>query len=231
MTRAPWPTAVFGRAARARAARHRWDDDRGTSLTELLVGMGIMTVFMSIFLAAILMMTSTANKVDSTTISATQTNLAFLRLDKLVRYAGAISTPGVSTTPGSSGDWYVEMDVPPATVGAADTCTQLRIDSGQLQQRAWTMTGSIAGTASSWTPIASYVTNGAALPGSSDVPFSAPTSSAAASTTFQRLQLTLVSTAGATATSTNRAQMTFTALNSDASLASNATTCQQAGRP
>ncbi|WP_375496752.1 hypothetical protein [uncultured Jatrophihabitans sp.] len=204
------------------------DDDQGTTLMELLVGMAVMTVFMSIFLTATLMMTQTANKVEATSISASQTNQAFLRLDKTIRYASAISTPGVSA---ASGDWYVELDSPPTSVAGSDTCTQLRIDSNKLQQRTWAITNGTAGTASGWTAIASSLTNGAAATGSADVPFTAPAASSAASTTFQRLQVVLVSTSGNATTATNRAQLTFTALNSDVSLASNATTCQQWGRP
>ena len=229
MTRDPWSTFVAERAARAcDRARRRIDDDRGTTLAELLVGMAIMTVFMSIFLTSILMMSATANKVEATTISASQTNQAFLRLDKMVRYASAISTPGVSTT---SGDWYVELDLPATAVGAGDTCTQLRIDAGSLQTRTWTVSNGVAGSAGGWAPIAGNITNGGVAAGSADAPFSTPSSSAAASTTFQRLQFTFISTAGNSTTATSRAQLTFTALNSDVSLGSNATTCQQAGRP
>ena len=206
------------------------DDDRGTTLAELIVGMALMTVFMSIFLTSILLMTSTANKVQATSISATQTNQAFLRLDKTVRYASAISTPGASRT---SGDWYVELDSPPTTVGGNDTCTQLRVDSGKLQLRTWQVAnGAATGTsAPDWTSIASFLTNGSVPTTSADAPFVALTASTSASTTFQRLQVTLVATSGNSSQATNRAQMTFTALNSDVSAAGNATTCQQWGRP
>lgn len=204
------------------------NEDQGTTLMELVVGMAVMTVFMSMFLGAILMMTNTSNKVQATSLAATQTNQAFLRLDKTVRYAGAISTPGRSAT---SNDWYVELDLPATDVGGSDTCLQLRIDASMLQQRTWTVANGTAGTASGWTPIASFLTNGAAAAGSADVPFAAPTASSSASSSFQRLQVVLRSTAGTSTTSTNRAQMTFIALNSDVSQPGNATTCQQWGRP
>lgn len=219
---------------------HRWStrrlasvaagDDRGTSLAELIVGMAIMTVFMALFLGAVLMMTSTANKVEATSISAGQTNQAFLRLDKIVRYASAISRPGTSPT---SGDWYVELDTPPIGVSATpiDTCTQLRIDAQQLQLRTWTVNAGTAAPASGWTPIASYISNGTVAAGSPDVPFAAPAVAAGASSTFQRLQITLVALAGKSVTATNRSRVTFTALNSAASATGNDTTCQQWGRP
>lgn len=218
------------RRVRARLAAIADDDDQGTTLMELIVGMAIMSIFMSIFLTAILLMTKTANKVEATSITASQTNQAFLRLDKTVRYASAISTPGVSST---SGDWYAELDSPATTVNGNDTCTQLRIDTGRLQQRTWTIAnGAATGTtAPTWTSIASFLTNGSVAPASADVPFTAPAASTSASTTFQRLQIVLIATSGNSGQATTRSQMTFTALNSDVSLAGNATTCQQWGRP
>ena len=218
------------RAIQAAVRARFGDPEAGTTLMELIVGMALMSIFMSIFLTSVLLMTKTANKVEATSITASQTNQAFLRLDKTVRYASAISTPGVAS---ASGDWYVELDSPATTVGGYDTCTQLRIDSGRLQQRTWTIANgaAISTTAPTWTSIASFLTNGSASATSADVPFAAPTASTSASTTFQQLQVVLVATSGNSSSATNRTQMTFTALNSDVSLASNATTCQQWGRP
>lgn len=198
-------------------------DDRGTSLAELLVGMAIMTVFMSIFLTSILLMTSTANKVEATSISATQTNQAFLTLDRSVRYASAISTPAIA---GATSDWYIEFDSPSASNQANDTCAQLRIHAGQLQRRTWTVSSGTSAPASAWTPLASNVTNGAATAVSADAPFSL-----LSSPTYQRLRTTLIVTAGSSTPETTRAQMVFTALNSDVTQQTNATTCQQWGRP
>src|SRR5579875_3477479 len=114
-------------------------NDRGTTMLEMVVGMTVLAIFMSIFTGSMLLMTNTANTVEATTISAGQVNNAFLRLDRTVRYASAIS-PIVPPT--GSGDWHVEF-VSETLSGAAtvDTCTQLRIDHGQLQQRTWTVTG------------------------------------------------------------------------------------------
>lgn len=204
---------------RLRARRPTGDD--GTTLIELMVGMAIMAVFMSIFTAAIVMMTQTANKVEAVSITSAQTSQAFLRLDKTVRYAAAITTPAVST---GTGDWYVELD----NTTNGEVCTQLRVDKTtmQLQQRTWTVN---VGSASSWTPLADYITNGGAASGSATVPFSFPAPATGVSTTFQRLQLVLVSMNGNAATSTNQSQMTFTALNSTGTPSSS--TCQQWGRP
>jgi hypothetical protein len=196
---------------------------------ELLVGMMIMVVFMGMFTTAIYLMSSTANKVEAVTISTSQTSQAFLRLDKLVRYASAISTPGTATGSGATGDWYVELDG--TNSAGVETCTQLRVDiaTSQLQQRSWA--ASTTNPNPSWTPLASAITNGTAAAGSSDVPFSLPAVNSSASTAFQQLQIVLVATTGTTSTATNRTQLSFTALNSSATAANNSSVCQQAGRP
>jgi type II secretory pathway component PulJ len=202
-------------------------DDAGTSLLELVVGMAIMAIFMGIFTTAIVVMTKTASKVEAVTAADTQVNQAFLTLDKSVRYASAITTTGISS---ASGDWYVEFDT---TNSSAEQCTQLRVDraSSQLQQRTWVVPVSGAPTASSWKPLASYLTNTAEVTGSSDAPFSVPAALTTATSSYQRLTITLVSTAGGTNTATSRSSMTFTALNSSATATTNGTKCQQMGRP
>ena len=207
--------------------------DAGTSLMELVIGMAVMAIFMSIFTGAVVSMGQTINKVEAVTISSTQINQAFLRLDKLVRYAAAITnastmSTSTSTTPDTSGDWYVELDTTTAT---SETCTQLRVDSKQLQQRTWTVTGSTFSTPSNFSAMASGITNGGAASGSSDQPFAPPPVAAGASTNFQRLSITLVATSGSTSSSTTRSSVSFTALNSLAASATNDAKCQQAGRP
>ena len=69
---------------------------------ELIVGMALMAIFMSMFTAAIVLMTQTGNKVEAVSISAARrTNQAFLTMDKTVRYASAITTPGSRASPGT----------------------------------------------------------------------------------------------------------------------------------
>jgi hypothetical protein len=206
--------------------------DAGTSLMELVIGMAVMAIFMSIFTGAVVSMGQTINKVEAVTISSTQVNQAFLRLDKLVRYAAAITnaspmSTSTSTTPTISGDWYVELDTTTAT---SEICTQLRVDSKQLQQRTWTVTGSTFSTPSNFSAMASGITNGGVAAGP-DQPFGPPPAAAGASTNFQRLSITLVATSGSTSSSTTRSSVSFTALNSLAASATNNAKCQQAGRP
>lgn len=201
----------------------RLADDEGTSLMELIIGMALMAIFMSMFTGAVVLMTSTANKVQAVTGSSAQVNQAFLRLDKLVRYASMISAPAKATIAGGTGDWYVELSSPNPS-GAA-TCTQLRVDlvKQQLQQRTWTVSGDqVVSAASAWQPLASSITNAA-----TDVP--APfVRGTNPKSVFQQLQINLTSAQLRPTKATSSTSLTFTAVNS----ALNApTTCQDWGRP
>jgi prepilin-type N-terminal cleavage/methylation domain-containing protein len=202
-------------------------DDRGTTLLEIMVGMTIMGVFMSIFTTAVFTMSRTVNQVDAVTTTAGQVNQAFLKLDKLVRYASAISTEGRSPV---SNKWYVELET---TANGPDTCTQLRVDTTtkQLQQRTWTLTSAGTTAASAWRMLANGVTNGTAPSTDSNRPFSVPTGSVTVSSPFQLLTLTLIVTSEGVNPKTTKSRMTFTAVNSVASATTNASRCQQKGRP
>ena len=187
------------------------EEDRGTTLVELLVAMGIMTVFMAIFTGAVLSMTRTVTKVEAETSASGQVHSAFLSLGRLVRYATAITTPGVSPT---SGDWYVEL----RTVNgdpAVETCTQLRVDveHQRLEKRTWQP--STQSSDLHWLTVASGVVNGGAAPGSSDQPFAEPAALEATSTSLQRLTVNLTTTgSGAGSHVRTHGTTTFVALNS-----------------
>ena len=200
-------------------------EDSGTSLIELVVGMLVMGIFMTIFSGAIVSMAGTLNQVEAVTSSASQVNNAFLRLDKLVRYADAITTVGRSTAGG--GDWYVELDFVDS-VTAKETCTQLRVGGSKLQLRSWTAVDPTTSTdESGWTTLASNIRDTDAN-GVLYEPFSIPVELTAASTAFQRLTISLVAgTSGPSSDSTTSSAMTFTALNSSAALSSNDSKCQQ----
>ena len=198
-------------------------DDRGASLMELVVGMAVMTVFMVIFTAGMIVLTRTTTQVEAISSSTAQANSAFLRLDKLVRYASAVTTPDR----GTGGDWYVELaDADPAD--GTPRCVQLRVDAHDhdLAQRTWSLTKSPAGPFG-WEPLADDVLNGAAAAGSADQPFTTP-SSTVGSSSLQRLTVSLVTgTSGPASDSTTRTSLTFTALNSNASDRDAATRCTQ----
>ncbi len=186
-------------------------DDTGTSLIELMVGMVLMAIFGGMFTGAIVMMNGAMNKSQAVTLTTSQLNTAFLSLDKTVRYAAAIAPPGT----GSSGDWYVEFRTTNNLNSGSEICTQLRIDSQQLQQRTWSVINTVISTPTGWVPLASGITNGGAPSGTSQ-PFLLVPTLIASNVNFQQLTFNLASLqagSGVTATS-GLITVTFTAVNS-----------------
>jgi enamine deaminase RidA (YjgF/YER057c/UK114 family) len=196
--------------------------DRGTTLMEVVVGMTIMTICGAIFIGAVVGLNRATGKAQAATNAATQTNQAFLNLDKMVRYAAYVSTPGK----GSSGDWYVELR---DTTNGGETCTQLRLNASNqmLQKRSWPAANAAAVTA--FTPIASGLTNGAVASGSADQPFLLTTPGP--TTNHQQLTVNLVATAGTPPSiTTSRSSFTLTAVNSAVPVPTG-TICRQVARP
>ncbi len=191
-----------------RRPRRTWDS--GITLIEVVVSMSIMTIVGAIFTAGVLQMFRSANRSEAASTAQSQINNAFLRLDKEIRYAAGISTPG---SVGS--DSYVEFLT---TNTGTPVCTELRLHvaTRQLQRRTW-IQGSSPLTPSAWIPLASFV--------SSTQPFTL--SAADATFNFQRLQLKLVGTSGAGGTATSKqTDVTFTALNTSPTTSS-ATVCTE----
>lgn len=202
-----------------------------------MVGMAVLSIFLGMFTGAVLMMNQATNKAQAISLSSQQLNQAFLNLDKMVRYAVAISKPGCAGTTTqargcdgtTSGDWYVELRS--TTTAGVEKCTQLRVDitQQQLQQRSW-YPATLPSVAPSFTPMASGITNGAVATGSSDQPFAllSPT----ATVPIQQLAFNLVAVSGSASTqaTTSRSKSAFGALNS-AIPPPTSPICQQEGRP
>jgi prepilin-type N-terminal cleavage/methylation domain-containing protein len=179
--------------------RQAMSGDGGFTLLEVVVSMGLMSVFMAMFTGAIFQMYNVSNKTNAITDSSSQLNTAFLRIDKQVRYAAAISPPNKTRT--ALGGWYVEFV---NTTSGTDACYQLRVLGGVFQERSWTGTPSATPT---WTALASGIVMPAVTP------FTFTT--AAGSQTAQRLKLSLTAAAGSGGTSsTSQTAVTFAAMNS-----------------
>jgi prepilin-type N-terminal cleavage/methylation domain-containing protein len=197
------------RLARALRSRLRAGADAGMTLMELVVAMSVMSIFMTMFSAGVVQMFRAANKSESASTAQSQVNLAFLRLDKEIRYAAGLSAPGpVGSDP------YVEYLT---TNTGSPVCSELRLHlaTRQLQRRTWPQGSGTAPTA--WIPLASDV--------SSAQPFTV--SGADATYNFQRLQLRLAASAGAGGSATTKwTDVTFTALNTSLGTSS-ATICTE----
>ncbi|GAB3135356.1 PulJ/GspJ family protein [Marisediminicola antarctica] len=126
-------------ARRRQAATRPQTTDResGFTLIELMVAMGIFTVLVAILLLSVSQLARGTVRVQVTAQSTTEVLLVFQNLDRQIRYADAINTPGS----GASGDRYVEFRTPAASApGRVTTCTQWRLhkDDGTIQSRRWT---------------------------------------------------------------------------------------------
>ena len=162
--------------------------DAGVTLQELVVAMSLMAVFGSIFVGGMTQMFSSANRTEQQVAAQAQLRLAFLRLDREIRYAVGISEPGAT-------------EVEYATERGGDPyCTALRLSGGQLQARTW----AAVDLPGSWLPLASGVAQIADTRPFDLVQATDPIS-------FEGLRIRLVATQGDTAT---QLDATFSALNS-----------------
>jgi hypothetical protein len=182
--------------------------DDGTTLAELIVGMAVISVCGAIFSAGILEFNASSDANDSLTSAQAQTDTAFERLDKEIRYASGISTPAHVNT-----SWYVEYASNP------DRCTQLRMTdtTGLLQSRTQTGTGAISG----WRQLASQLSGARGF-----------TRTAAADNAGRNQQLSVnftLSTGSRWAEATRPVSFTFTALNTSPDTAD--AVCGGMGRP
>jgi prepilin-type N-terminal cleavage/methylation domain-containing protein len=172
--------------------------DGGFTLVESLISMTIMLVVMLMFTTGVLRIFRSANTTEQISVAQSQVYRAFQRIDKEIRYAAGISTPG--TVGGSP---HVEFLT---THTGSNVCVQLRLDvsARQLQRRTWTL-GAGPDEDDAWFPLASEVS--AATPFSYLPP--------AGAFTFQRLRIRLEAAAAAGTGPVAATDVTFTALNTD----------------
>ncbi len=199
--------------------------DEGFTLIELLVTMVIMSLVAVMVLVSIINVMTQQNQAASLDKTSSQVGLAFIALDKEIRYAASIDCPYGWTAPAGdpcstaptdaasvpSGDYaltfYSAWTV--ATLGHPQ-CSELLYDTtkGQLEQRTWDA-GSSVSTATAWSIIGSGLSNAPSQP-----VFSIPN---ATSGSLIRQQVLISLESGSTATVpavSSVATVTFTAVNS-----------------
>jgi prepilin-type N-terminal cleavage/methylation domain-containing protein len=109
--------------------------DQGFTLLEVLISMGIMSIVLAVVTGAIVQIYSATTQVDTTTSDRDQLTVAFRRLDKELRYAQWIATPGLVGT-----RYYVEYAMP------GGGCRQLKYDGGVLSTASWVLPSTTPGT-------------------------------------------------------------------------------------
>lgn len=194
--------------------RPRTGPDDGTTLAEVMVAMGVTSVVLTIFTAAMLLVYRSVTGVEGRSTGQNQLHTAFQQLDREIRYASGITPPSAAAVNGS---WYVEfLGVNPAT--GAPVCRQLRLDaSGVLQQLTWTPGAPPAAGTRGRTLASELVVPGGSVPppferqGAGSLPYAAGSAAGASyAPGYQRLRVRLTTRTG---TATGSADVTFTALN------------------
>lgn len=214
--------------ARAARLRQRLRSDDGVTMAEMVAGMALMTVFLGMFTGAVTLLTQGSSRAENLTATSGQLNNVFIRLDKSIRYAAAISTP--TPVANASNNYYVEFQT--TNTGQA-ICTQLQLNTATsvLRKRTWVIPSS-----GPITDLTDFTAIGANLraPAAPKVPFAL---TASGLLDFEQLTVTLNSGIGSSKTASD-SSVTYTSVNSkDASSRadSDATrpdrVCQEAGRP
>ena len=213
---------------RRRSLRDRAES--GFTLIELMVSIILMGVISSAFLVATNTVFKGIHK-EQGIVDATDGNRRALTvLDKQVRYASAINTPGIA----SDGDFYIEYLWTKTSTTSVDvaTCSQWRLDpvNDLLQWRSWT-----SGITPTTRPVFLTVDTGVINDPVANPPFaltplvqlSQPAAAAPVILQFQEMRVTLQAkrdTGNVTSTST------LTAQNSAGSAALTTPVCQEVSR-
>lgn len=134
--------------------RFRGSEQSGFSLIELIVAIGIFSIFIAIFTVSVANLARGTSRAQTTAEASTGVLVVFQTLDRQVRYANAVNFPGT----GPSGAHYIEFrrDKPILTGPDVPTCTQWRFlpDAGRVEMREWEATD--PSTTTAW---ATKVTN------------------------------------------------------------------------
>jgi hypothetical protein len=149
--------------------------------------MAVMSVAGAVFTAGFVQIYRTFNATQVRAAAQQQLTTAFLRLDREVPYASALSLPAQV-----GGDWYAEYLT---GTGGTPTCVELRLNAvaQQLQRRTWT-NGVTTITPTPWIPLASDVTTAAGGAGTPVAPFTLLP--ADAEVHYPRLRVTVAGASG-----------------------------------
>lgn len=214
--------------SRVSARLHGRSTDSGLTLVELIVAISLLAVVLVIVTAMTALMYNTVNHGSSLSTAQDQSRVAIEAIDKQVRYANAITTPGT----GTDGGYYVEWET--GNDGQQNYCSQWRYEPSTelLQSRTWPVEDpGVTPTPSSWATVASHI-----LPPTSGNIFSLAQPDLGSTTDVDRQSLTLDFRAqGAAGPSghgpvTVTSHVTLTAANTTSD-AVTANVCDQVGRP
>ncbi len=138
--------------------------DAGVSVVELLISMMIFSVVIGVFAGGLIVMARSTARTSEVTDASNSLRTTFQHLDRQIRYASSINSPGV----GGSGSWYVEFITTSVPEGEVPRCTQWRFDptAETMAYRTWRDVPS--SSVSEWRIVAEGMRNDV---GAGDLPF------------------------------------------------------------
>lgn len=194
----------------------------GMTLAELLVAMGVLSILMTVSMAAILTMTKSTVRTQAVADSTDDVRVTFQRLDKEIRYASAINQPGMVGE-----DQYVEYLVNASAAEGTPLCVQWRYVPalGEVQRREWPLN---TADSTPWQTLVNEVRNDMTVV--DQIPFTLLGIGTVDGKNYSRQQLEVFIDAGMGESRDTRGgqlDVTFTALNSSKS--SPASVCMNSG--
>lgn len=224
---------------RALRAKRLARPEDGFTLVELLVSMMIFVIVLTLVFSGTMVMEHALRKAQGQSDNLDASRKVIQLLDRQVRYANAITQPGVGATPTST---YIEWQS--GDTDQPQTCTQWRFDSaaGTLGYRTWAVPTTQGGavTATAWvneafgvaavsgTPVFSTT----AQPVATATPTPTATASGGLLTSVSHAEVTVTFTIrhGGNPSTTSKSQVSLTAVNTDGTATGQAV-CGQVSRP
>jgi prepilin-type N-terminal cleavage/methylation domain-containing protein len=195
--------------------------DDGFTLIELLVAMALFSILLAIFASATTIMLKDVRRQDRLSDDADGARRVVQQLDKQIRYANAVNTPGAT----ADGTVWVEWQQ--GNKGQQQTCVQWRLrPDGNMQYRTWQpiLSGSGTVTPTGWVSRANHIS-----PPASGAVFSLAPTVAASNASKQQLTIKFRAIQGSPAVS-KATQVTLTALNTKTSNTPATAVCQEVSR-
>jgi prepilin-type N-terminal cleavage/methylation domain-containing protein len=179
--------------------------DGGFSLTEVMVGAGIMSVVTAIATSGFSVMYHAVDKAESAAQAQTALMSAFNKLDHEIRYAQRITAEKNTTAL-----WSVTYVIPDGDDNR--TCVQLTLPKagGTLMRRQWTRPDVVSTPTATFTAVANDLTP----KDSGSTPFQVTAGGSDTTRPFDTMELKVAGTVGVGSHSTTRVyDLTFTAMN------------------
>jgi type II secretory pathway pseudopilin PulG len=113
--------------------RGRFEDDRGNTLAEVLVGLGVLSVVMAVVTGGVLQVFKAIARADAASVAQSQLQQAFATLDEEVRYASWMRPPADTGRYG-----YIEF-LGAIAVTRQSRCNRAVVDrvAGTLRLQSW----------------------------------------------------------------------------------------------